>query len=259
MPHKSEFHTAADGKTIFLRKSPIQEIRLMRLPDRQIGLFLNDAVQFVTGDDDRVYHGILATMPGRMMRGRPFKALILGGGDGLAARNLLKFPNLQKVKMVELDPGMIDMARTNPFMRQINEDSMNNPRVEVQVGDAREFVNTPVTERFDIALLDFPDPSNTGLMDLFGVDMMKKVSARLTPMPVMAAQSSSAFSNTEDSVMNNMLRATGRRPIPVRFKGDWMAEGVIVMGGRGVIPGMTKIPYRHQANVIPSEDTFEIF
>src|SRR3990172_1527237 len=112
---------------IYRKLSPYQKIELTRGPNGETTLYLDDAIQFVSGHDDRLYHGVLATMPARMLNG-PVSALILGGGDGLAARNLLELSNVKKVKMIELDPGMIEFASTHPEMRRLNRNAFHNPR-----------------------------------------------------------------------------------------------------------------------------------
>ena len=240
----------ANGEQIIYRtKSPYQEIELARLNDGEVALHLDGNVQFVSGDDDMVYHWSLATLPALMMDGRPFKALIMGGGDGLAARNLFEFPNVEKVTMVELDPGMADFARDHPIMRKLNKDSMYHPKMDLRVMDARKFVAARPTERYDIAVIDFTDPLDTSMNDLFSVPFYQSLLGHMNAShAVLAAQSSSAYSSIEQRVMDNMAAATKTGSFPVRFFGEWMADGTIVFSGRGAKPKYADLlPERHRA------------
>ena len=240
-----------DGdETILARtKSPFQEIKLTRLSDGKHALYLDDAIQFVSGFDDDVYHGVLASLPARMLGGLPGNALILGGGDGLAARNLLRYPNIGHVQMVELDPGMIEFCSKNPVMRSLNGDVFQNPRLKVKVGDARQWVDRYNGGDYQIAILDFPDPLDSSLEDLFQAPFYKKVNKHVDPRRgIYSVQSSIAFGDVEDQVKKTLSWATKTRSYPVRFKGKWMQNGTIVFGGSGVNPKLTRLSDKYRAD-----------
>lgn len=230
-------------------KTPYQTIELTRIDgDDKYALYLDNAVQFVSGLDDQIYHGVLATLPARMLGGHPGKALILGGGDGLAARNLLRFPNIEEIRMIELDPGMLDFCSTHPVMRKLNQDSLRDPRVKVSSGDARKWAKQSPEGDFAIAILDFPDPLENALEDLFEVPFYRQVNRHLDPeRAVWSVQSSSSFSDTEDNVRLNLQKVTGTKAHPVRFRGEWMQDGAIVYSGPGVDRAHTQIPYRYRS------------
>jgi spermidine synthase len=206
-------------------------------------------VQFVSGHDERIYHWTLATLPALMLNGRDAKALIMGGGDGLAARNLLALPNIKKIRMVELDPVVVDLSANHPVMRQLNQDAFRNPRLEVTIGDAKKWLRMRPRERYDLAILDFPDPLTPELTDLFSGELYQTLCRdHMVPKgEVIAVQSSSAFSDVEDMVAKNLFWATGTFPARLRFAGQWMEDGVIVAGGSGVDPRRAKVPPKYQA------------
>jgi len=235
--------------TLAKLQSPYQKIELTQIhPYGNVALYLDDAVQFVSGFDDVMYHWSLATCPAMMLGGRPAKALILGGGDGLAARNLLAFPNIEKVHMVELDPVMVDFCAKNPIMRQLNKNSFHDPRLTVTVGDAKKWVERTPSELYDLALLDFPDPLAPELQDLFAPEMYNAVKRHMAPMgEVIAVQSSSAFSDTEEQVTRNLFWATGVVPCCLRFRGRWMEDGCIVIAGKGLKREAVKLPKAYEA------------
>lgn len=229
-------------------RTPYQTIELTRIEDdNKYALYLDGAVQFVSGFDDRVYHGVLATLPARMLKGRRGKALILGGGDGLAARNLLQHPNIEEVRMIELDPVMIEFCSKNPIMRQLNRDAFRNPRLKVTAVDARKWVAESPEAGYSIAILDFPDPLENDLEDLFEEPFYRRVQTHLTGDPIWSVQSSSAFSDTEDKVRRNLIRVTRTPVYPVRFRGEWMQDGSIVFSGAGVDPSYTRLPHEYRS------------
>jgi spermidine synthase len=225
--------------------TPYQQIELTELPDGSKALYLDGHIQFVTGHDDMVYHGVLAGMPARMLQGKPGTALILGGGDGLAARNLLKFSNIGKIHMVELDPGMVEFSSTHPIMRKINQDAFRNPRLTVETIDAKKFVERAPREKYTIGILDFPDPTDDTLEGLFDKALYDKVARHLdTPRAIWSIQASAAHSPVEDAVKGRIQATTGTKAIPVHFRGNLMEDGSIMMAGKGVVPSETKMhPY----------------
>jgi spermidine synthase len=227
------------------KRTPYQEIELTELPDGSKALYLNGHIQFVTGHDDVVYHGVMAGMPARMLQGKPGTALILGGGDGLAARNLFKFKNIGKVHMVELDPGMVDFSARHPIMRQIHQNAFQNPKLTVETMDAKKWIERAPKEKYTIGILDFPDPTDDSLESLFDKELYDKVSRHLdTPRAIWSIQASAAHSPVEDVVRNRIQQTTGTKAYPVRFRGYTMEDGTIMMAGKGVVPSETRMhPY----------------
>lgn len=220
-------------KLLFRTKSPYQEIMLTQLPDNEIALYLDGGIQFVSGHDDQVYHWTLATAPALMV-GKPKNALILGGGDGLAARNLFEFPSIQKVTQIELDPVMATFSGSNPVMTRLNKNSYQNPKMDLRTMDARKFVASKPKEKYDIILVDFTDPLEQSMADLYSAPFYANLYDHLAPSGVMAVQSSAAYSDVDDLVQKNLMKATDTLAKPLRFKGKWMADGTIMLAGRGV-------------------------
>jgi spermidine synthase len=237
-------------KTLVKTRTPHQIIELTALDTGEYAMYLDGAIQFVSGLDDRLYHGILAGIPAKMMQGRPFKALILGGGDGLAARTLLRFPNAQKVHMVELDPGMVQFARQNPIVRQMNGNVFENPKLQVTIGDALKYIAKPGNNSYDIAIIDFPDPLNLQLEKLFDREVYDNVYINHMNQPkgVFSIQTSGAYSDTEDKVREHLQDVTGTETIPIHFMGNYMLDGSIVYGGPGMVAREARIADRWKAS-----------
>lgn len=232
-----------DEVTLFRTRSPYQKIELTRIPDGEVALYLDDAIQFVSGDDDILYHHVLAGIPAKMMHGRPAAAIIFGGGDGLAARDLLANHNIKHVRMIELDPAMLEFSSQHPVMKKLNQGAFQDPRMEARAGDARKYINGDPQGKFDIAILDFPDPLDSVLEKLFVQSLYERLMKHLNRGgEVISVQASAANSPTEKQVQKSLLTATQTMPTTVRFRGSWMDDGAIVYAGLGMDPSMAKLP-----------------
>lgn len=128
-------------------------------------LFLNGNLQFASSDEYR-YHEALVH-PAFALAPRHARVLILGGGDGLAVREVLRHPGVERVTLVDLDPAMTAMALRVPAMRELNEDALADPRVSVVNDDAMVWLDEGEHHPFDVVLIDFPDPNNFSLGKLY--------------------------------------------------------------------------------------------
>ncbi|MET9954783.1 polyamine aminopropyltransferase [Streptomyces sp. NPDC006339] len=131
-------------------------------------LFLNGRLR-VGGHDEHRYHEALVHPA---MNGRHARVLILGGGDGLAAREVLRYPDVRAVTVVELDPGVVRLARTGPDLAALNGHAFRDPRVTVAYGDAFRWLrgSRPVQERYDVVISDLPDPGITSSAKLYSAE-----------------------------------------------------------------------------------------
>src|SRR5207344_1865183 len=122
---------------ILSRDTPYQHIVLTRWKD-DVRLFLNSHLQFSSRDEYR-YHEALVH-PGLASVPAPRRVLVLGGGDGLAVREILKYPQVERVTLVDLDPDMTRLFSTHPMLTTINQESLRSPRVRVTNADAFPWV-----------------------------------------------------------------------------------------------------------------------
>lgn len=223
----------ARGQLLSSVQTPIQRIDLERLPDGEFALYLDDHIQFVSGHDDMAYHGALATQPAAALSNTPIRALILGGGDGLAARNLLTEGVASEVVLVEIDRGMLEFCSTHPVLRKLNRDVFRDPRLKAKVGDARDFVASQPQAWFDLAVVDFPDPT-PDLLDLYRWPFYASLLGHMNPeRHAIAVQASSADSPTQEYVAANLEQATGTPAQRIEFNGKHMDDGVVVVSRRG--------------------------
>jgi hypothetical protein len=120
-----------------------------------------------------------------LLRREPGRVLILGGGDGLLLPELLKYHSVQTIDLVELDPAMLDLARHDPELLLLNQDSVADPRVKTHVEDAFQFVRAPHPP-YDLILIDLPYPRSYELSPLFSREFYTFVRARLAGDGLMA-------------------------------------------------------------------------
>src|SRR5262245_48880349 len=127
-------------------------------------LFLNGHLQFSSADEYR-YHEAL-THPAMMSVANPRRVLIMGGGDGLALREILRYPTVESVTLVDLDHDMTNLSKVFPPLADLNKHSYDDPRVTVINQDAMIWLEEPV-EAFDAVIIDFPDPNTFALGKLY--------------------------------------------------------------------------------------------
>lgn len=127
-------------------------------------LFLNGNLQFASRDEYR-YHEALVH-PAMSAQGAPKHVLVLGGGDGMAVREILKYPSVQQVTLVELDPAMTTLFSRDPRLTALNQGSLKAPKVKVVNADAFTWLASH-DEVYDVIVVDFPDPTNHAIGKLY--------------------------------------------------------------------------------------------
>ncbi len=169
-------------------------------------LFLNGNLQFAERDEYR-YHEALVH-PAMAAHGAPHKVAVLGGGDGMAVREILKYPTVQSVTLVELDPAMTTLFSQNPQLTQLNASSLRDPRVRIVNADAFGWLQQD-TDTFDVIVVDFPDPTNFAIGKLYTNSFYALLDQRLaasgyavvqTTSPLVARESFWTVANTIESV-----------------------------------------------------------
>src|SRR5690348_2088954 len=172
---------------IFARDTRYQHIVLTRFKD-DLRLFLNSHLQFSSRDEYRYHEALIH--PGLSSVPAPRRVLVLGGGDGLAVREILKYPEIENVTLVDLDPDMTRLFSTNAMLTALNGGSLRSPRVHVVNADAFAWVDDS-TEMFDFIVVDFPDPTNYSLGKLYTTAFYGAVARHLSAQGLMVVQSTS--------------------------------------------------------------------
>jgi len=171
---------------IAYRHSAYQEIVVTRR-DNDMRLYLDGGLQFSTRDEYRYTESLVYPALGPGAR----SVLVLGGGDGLAARELLRQNEIQRIVQVELDPVVIELARTT--MREANGGSLDDPRVHVVIDDAMRWLRG-AEGGFDAVIVDLPDPDTPALGRLYSTEFYALVAHALAPGALMVVQAGSPFS-----------------------------------------------------------------
>ncbi|HEY0634743.1 MAG TPA: polyamine aminopropyltransferase, partial [Gammaproteobacteria bacterium] len=152
-------------EVIHAQSTPYQRIVVTRWQD-DLRLWLNGNLQFSSRDEQR-YHEALVH-PGLASLPWAHRVLILGGGDGMAAREVLKYPHIESVTLVDLDQGITELFSHSADLARLNNGSLTNPRLRVINTDAAKWLEQS-REMFDLVVVDFPDPSNYSLGKLYSV------------------------------------------------------------------------------------------
>lgn len=172
--------------------TPYQEIVVTRSTaftgEPDIRLFLNGDLQFSSVDEYRYHESLVHPA----LAGSRASVLIMGGGDGLALREVLCYDDVQHVTLVELDPAMTRLARDFEPLRDLNDDALDDPRVEVVNADAFNWLRG-ARQQYDAVVIDFPDPDSAALAKLYSVEFYHLLGQVLTPQSRVMVQSGSPF------------------------------------------------------------------
>jgi spermidine synthase len=225
----SEANIYADD-ILLARNTPYQRIVLTAWRD-DLRLFLNANLQFSSRDEYR-YHEALVH-PGLASRPWVRRVLILGGGDGLALREVLKYPHVASVTLVDLDPEMTRLFSTHPELRRLNHDSLRDPRVRVVNADAFAWLDAS-RDLWDFAVADFPDPSTFALGKLYTTAFYRLLARRLTPGSMFVVQSTSPlFARQSYWCIVNTIEQAGLRALPYHVYVPSFGEWGFVLAGHG--------------------------
>lgn len=187
-------------------------------------LYLNGNLQFSSSDEHR-YHESLVH-PAAALAESPQRALILGGGDGLGARELLKHPSIETVTLVDLDPQMTELGSQFPLLIEQNQGALLDERVSIVNQDAMTWLQQH-DEQFDLVIIDFPDPNNFALGKLYTRRFYRLLRERLTDEAAVAVQCTSPFHARQSywCVINTMraagLHVHGYHSAVPSFRGPW--------------------------------------
>jgi len=217
--HKKMFY----DDIVFSKRSKYQEIVLTRNGD-DFRLYLDGSLQFSTSDEYR-YHEMLVYPPVMICGKRDISVLVLGGGDGLAVRELLRFKNVIHVTLIELDGYMVDLAKNNSTLKAINNNSLMNERVYVVTGDAYDYL-IKNNLKYDVIIADFPDPHDEIVSKLYTDSFYRTLKKSLKKDGVFVTQSTSPlFAREAFWCINNTLGEVFEEVIPyhvfIPTFGDW--------------------------------------
>jgi spermidine synthase len=226
-----------------------------------VRLYINGNTQFSSLDEER-YHDFLVH-PAMALRPDAKKVLVLGGGDGLALRELRKYQAIDAITLVDLDPRMVALASSNPYLVNLNKGAFDDARLKVQSPsgltdtnvipvvldtesafskdghdqswvasisvysiDADMFINKIGGQKWDVVIIDFPDPGSVELSKLYSKQFYLKLARHLNKDAMIAIQSTSPYHAKEAFLtIGKTLNAAGFKTLPYRQNipsfGDW--------------------------------------
>jgi spermidine synthase len=246
---------AFGDEIVYATSTPYQRLVITQWKD-DLRLYINGNLQFSSRDEHRYHealvHPALETLPWAR------RVLILGGGDGLAAREVLRYPHIQAVTLVDLDPAMTGAFARRPELVRLNKGALSDPRLTVVNTDAALWLER-TDALFDAVIIDFPDPSSFALGKLYSVPFYEMVRRHLAARGLVVVQSTSPFFAPHAYwTIDATLRAAGLRTWPyhayVPSFGDW---GFILASPEGAFappPG-----YRLPMRFLTADTTREMF
>ncbi|MCH9684624.1 MAG: polyamine aminopropyltransferase [Deltaproteobacteria bacterium] len=223
-----------DFPVIFSQKTPYQRLTITRWQD-DIRLYIDGNLQFSSTDEHRYHEALVHPPMAASAAARPVagdegrRILVLGGGDGLALRELLKHDDVGSIDLVDLDPAMTALFGNHPTLSGLNGGALTDPRVHVHNRDAMEWLmehERADAPRFDVAIVDLPDPNNFSLGKLYTRSFYRLLARRLRPDGVGVVQATSPYLAPRSFwCIVATLGAAGLNPQPyhahVPTFGDW--------------------------------------
>lgn len=183
-------------------QSPYQKIVITKRQD-DVKLFLNRSIQFSSKDEHR-YHEMLVHVP-ILLHKAPKSVLILGGGENLASREVLKHEYVKSIDVVDIDSMMFHLSKYNKYLTEINQEAARSPKVNLITEDAFTFLVNNV-KLYDVIISDLPDPSIDAIAKLYSKQFFTLVKRNLKDDGVFVTQSGEVyFSNSAFSCIRNTV------------------------------------------------------
>lgn len=224
---------------ILARSSPYQRIVLTRRRG-DIRLFLNSHMQFSSQDEYR-YHEALVH-PGLACVSTPRRVLVLGGGDGMAIREILRDPRVEEITHVDLDPLMIHLFQTNPLLLSLNQGSLLSSRVHIVNADAFVWL-AENGGAYDFIVVDFPDPSNFSLGKLYTTTFYRRLAGHLAPGGRIVVQCTSPlFARRSYWCIAETIKSVGLVTQPYHVYVPSFGEWGFVLAGTDAAPVPGRFP-----------------
>jgi len=193
-------------------------------------LFLNGNQQ-LSSFDEALYHEPLVH-PIVNLFGKPKNALVLGGGDGAAVRELLKYDFIKEITLVDLDPSVTELAKTHPVLLEINENSLNHPKVHVINQDGFTFLED-LKIKYDIIIADFPDPRTVDLGRLYSKEFYWLCRNSLSEKGMLVTQAGSPYyAKAAFDCIEKTIASAGFNTLPIHNQVVTLGEWGWVIGAK---------------------------
>lgn len=209
-------------QVIYERQTQYQKIVITQWQD-DYWLYINGNQQLSTLDEV-MYHEPLVH-PAMKLNGHPQQVLVLGGGDGCAVREILKYPSVEQITLVDLDPVMTELGRTHPVFTRMNQHSLQNEKVKIINEDGFIFLEK-TREYYDVIIVDLPDPKTVELGRLYSLEFYRLCKQHLRSHGVLVTQAGSPYYATKAfRCIEKTMAATGLQTAPLHNQvltlGEW--------------------------------------
>jgi len=211
-------------QVIYKTQTPYQKIVVTKsVVTNEHRLYIDGHIQFSSRDEYRYHESLvhpLLSIPGNKSR-----VLILGGGDGLAVREILKYADVKEIHLVDIDPAMTTISKDLNVLSKLNEKSLENPRLTIFNEDAFSFINQAGI-LYDRVIIDMPDPHNEAINKLYSKEFYTMIRKRMSRDGILVSQSSSPFFTRKtfwciQETLNYVFENTLSYHINVPSFGDW--------------------------------------
>ena len=178
-------------ETLFTKKSPYQKVEVVQTQGHG-RMLLNDDLVMVTERDEFVYHDMIVHVP-LFTHPNPKNVLIIGGGDGGTAREVLRHSGVERCDMVEIDEVVVQACKEHFLQTAVG--MQPSPRFKLYIEDGVEFVKKSKI-KYDVIIVDSTDPIGPA-QPLFGIDFYRSVKECLTNDGIVVSQGESPFYNPD--------------------------------------------------------------
>ncbi len=224
-------------KVVYSEQSAYQKIVLTEWKNDH-WLYLNGNLQFCSMDEV-MYHEPLVH-PIMKLANHPKNILILGGGDGCAVREILKYSSVQSIDLVDLDPAMTDLGKNNPILRTINQKSMDSKKLTIYNNDAYVFLEKDKTHFYDVIIIDLPDPRSVELSRLYSQEFYSICKRKLRPNGFIITQAGSPYFATKAfNCINKTMDSAGFNTVKIHNQVLSMGEWGWILGAKN--PDLTPL------------------
>lgn len=209
-------------KIIFNKQTKYQKLVITKWKD-WYSLYINGNQQLSTFDEF-MYHEPMVHLPMQLIKKRK-NILILGGGDGCIAREVLKYDDVKTVTLVDLDYEMLELGKNNPIFLELNKNSLNNSKLTTFAEDAFNFLEN-TSKKYDAIFIDLPDPNNIDLNKLYTKEFYYLCNQKLTNDGILITQSGSPYYATKAFYcIEKTIRKANFETLPVHNQiltlGEW--------------------------------------
>ncbi len=218
-------------KIVYAEQSKYQKIVLTQWKD-DYWLYINGNQQLSTLDEIMYHEPIVH--PVMSLSETPHDILVLGGGDGCAAREILKYDEVKTITLVDIDPAITEMAKTNSVLLKMNEGSLLNKKVNIVNEDAFTFVDD-LKQFYDVIIIDLPDPRSVEIGRMYTYEYYKKLGRLLRPNGFIITQAGSPYYATKAfKCIELSMNKAGYNTVPIHNQILTMGEWGWIIGSKSV-------------------------